>query len=65
MVIEHERSAQATDQLVSGAKEGKRFYAFYRGWRDARAGRHENPYPAGTESARHWASGQKYMEDDE
>jgi len=47
------------------AKEGKRFYAFYRGWRDARAGRHENPYPAGTESARHWASGQKYMEDDE
>ena len=45
------------------AREGKRFYAFYRGVRDARLGRAVNPFPSGGDEALDWANGRKYVED--
>ena len=45
------------------AKHGKRFYAFYRGFWDRKAGRKVNPFPAGSEDAGCWENGQKYVED--
>ena len=45
------------------AREGKRFYAFYRGVRDARLGRAVNPFPSGGDESLDWANGRKYAED--
>jgi hypothetical protein len=45
------------------AREGKRFSAFYRGVRDARAAVTRNPYPPGSEEAGCWTNGRKYVED--
>jgi len=45
------------------AREGKRFFAFYRGVRDARLGRAVNPFPPGSAEALGWANGRKYAED--
>jgi len=43
-------------------REGRRYHAFYVGYRDARAGRDTNPYPPDSEEAVCWANGQKYAE---
>jgi len=45
------------------AREGKRFGAFYRGHRDAKAGRTVNPYPPGSEEAACYEGGRRYAED--
>ena len=46
------------------AKEGRRFHAFYRGVRDADLGRHENPFPAGSEQDRCWQAGQNFAREE-
>ena len=45
------------------AREGKRFYAFYRGCHDARAGRATNPYPPDSGEAVWWTNGWKYAKE--
>ena len=45
------------------AREGKRFGAFYRGYRDAKVGRTANPYPANSDDSVHWENGRRYAED--
>ena len=56
------RKKRMIDKCLA-AKEGGRFHAFYRGVRDWQNGKHENPYPTGSEHAQCWSNGQKYMED--
>ena len=46
-------------------REGKRFYAFYRGARDRRAGeRVLNPFPPGSQDAAYWEAGREYANDE-
>ena len=47
---------------TQAAREGRRFYAFYRGHRDCRAGRRANPFPPGSEQAQCWDAGWKFAE---
>jgi len=44
------------------AREGKRYHAFYRGYRARRAGDRRNPYPEGGEESSCWRNGWKYAE---
>ena len=48
-----------------GAREGKRFIAFYRGARDCRAAHAVNPYPPGSKEAGCWEAGWKYRESEQ
>ena len=45
------------------AKEGRRFHAFYLGYRAFRTGRIANPFPAGSEQADCWGKGCQYAKD--
>jgi len=47
------------------AREGRRVYAFYRGFRDRRAGRTANPYKPGSEEARCWDAGWQYADSEQ
>ena len=47
------------------AREGRRFHAFYRGCRDRREGRTENPYGPGSQEAECWENGRRYAEGEE
>ena len=42
------------------AKEGKRMYAFYQGFKARRRGAGTNPYPKGSEDHRCWDNGWKF-----
>ena len=42
------------------AKEGRRFHAFYLGYRAFKTGRAVNPFPAGSEQADCWGKGLEY-----
>jgi hypothetical protein len=46
----------------NAAREGRRFHAFYRGYRDRRQGRSGNPYQPGSQEAACWESGWKHAE---
>ncbi|MBI5725047.1 MAG: hypothetical protein HZA50_13885 [Planctomycetes bacterium] len=48
------------------AREGRRYAAFYHGFKDCRAGRSslENPYPPGSKEAAYWEIGWKYAGDE-
>jgi hypothetical protein len=42
------------------AREGKRMYAFYQGFKARRRGAGDNPYTKGSEDYLCWANGWKY-----
>lgn len=47
----------------AAAREGRRYYAFYRGVKDWQDRKNVNPFPPGSELAQCWDNGRKYMED--
>jgi hypothetical protein len=47
------------------AKEGKRMYAFYQGFKARRRGTGTNLFPRGSEDHKCWENGWKYAEADD
>jgi len=45
------------------AREGKRFHAFYCGFRDVGLGRTHSPYAPGTDEDSYWKNGRRYAEE--
>ena len=48
--------------LADIGREGRRYYAFYRGYQAQRATKSPNPYKPGTEAHRCWQAGWRYAE---
>ena len=63
MNVRGDRARQRMIDARKAAREGKRFYAFYRGCHDARAGRATNPYPPDSGEAVWWTNGWKYAKE--
>jgi hypothetical protein len=51
--------------LADIGREGRRWYAFYRGYRAAREGKASNPHEAGSEPHACWAAGRAYAEQEQ
>ena len=60
-----DRRRQRLIDAKQAAREGRRFHAFYRGCKDRREGRRENPYRPGSQEAACWENGRKYAEGEE
>lgn len=60
------RTPQKLKDQHAAQKEGRKWQAFFRGHRDARDGKPATscPFPDGSEAARGWLAGFRYMEAD-
>lgn len=51
--------------LADIGREGRRWYAFYRGYQARRSGTDGNPHKPGTDAHACWEAGWKYAEDEQ